>query len=316
MSIALLFPGQGSQFIGMGKDFYDAFETARNTIHEVEDAIDTKLTTLMFEGPDSALNLTENTQPALMAISLAIQRVLAIDGQFGPEHDHVLALAGHSLGEYSALTAAGSLTLPTAARLLKIRGIAMQDAVPEGQGAMAAIIGLDIAALTQIIAMTPLYDQICAIANDNCPGQIVISGHVDAVAAVSKAAVEAGARKAVPLPVSAPFHCKLMQPAAQKMESVLQETILSKPIKPIVMNISAQPERDPAVLKAGLVTQVTEQVRWTESMRYLCDVQKVDTFIEIGAGKVLTGLMKRISKEANLHTINTVNSLDTFLSTR
>ncbi len=313
MSIALIFPGQGSQQIGMAKDFYDNFALAREVMEEVEEALSQKLGKTMFEGPESDLNLTENTQPALMTASMMMLRCLEAEGGITPSHNTVKALAGHSLGEYTALAAAGSLTVAQTAKLLKTRGQAMQKAVPVGKGAMAAILGLEIQDIQDILKDFQDPESLCAMANDNCPGQVVISGHKEAVEKAMQIAQEKGARKAVPLPVSAPFHCSLMLPAAEVMNEALSQEELKAPIRPIVTNISACYQEDPEILKQSLVTQVTASVRWRESMSYLRDEEGIETFVEIGSGAVLSGLMKRIDRQATAVSINSVEAMSAFL---
>jgi [acyl-carrier-protein] S-malonyltransferase len=308
---AFTFPGQGSQAVGMGRDLAAAFPEARAVFDEVDAALGQKLSTLMFEGPEEALRLTENAQPALMAVSLAVVRVLAARGATVEKlADYV---AGHSLGEYSALCAAGALGLADTARLLKLRGQAMQTAVPVGKGAMAAILGLDMAAVRSAVAEAASAG-VCAVANDNAPGQVVISGEVAAVERASALAKEAGAKRALPLPVSAPFHCILMSPAADAMAEALRTVEIRAPVVPLVANVTARPIRDPAEILVRLVEQVTAMVRWTESVGWLVGEGGVTELVELGAGKVLTGLAKRIAPDAAAVSIGTPADVDAFLA--
>ena len=308
---AFTFPGQGSQAVGMGRDLAAAFPEARAVFEEVDAALGQKLSTLMFEGPEEALRLTENAQPALMAVSLAVVRVLAARGATVEKlADYV---AGHSLGEYSALCAAGALGLADTARLLKLRGQAMQTAVPVGKGAMAAILGLDMAAVRSAVAEAASAG-VCAVANDNAPGQVVISGEVAAVERASALAKEAGAKRALPLPVSAPFHCILMSPAADAMAEALRTVEIRAPVVPLVANVTARPIRDPAEILVRLVEQVTAMVRWTESVGWLVGEGGVTELVELGAGKVLTGLAKRIAPDAAAVSIGTPADVDAFLA--
>ena len=308
---AFTFPGQGSQAVGMGRDLAAAFPEARAVFDEVDAALGQKLSTLMFEGPEEALRLTENAQPALMAVSLAVVRVLAARGATVEKlADYV---AGHSLGEYSALCAAGALGLADTARLLKLRGQAMQRAVPVGKGAMAAILGLDMAAVRSAVAEAASAG-VCAVANDNAPGQVVISGEVAAVERASALAKEAGAKRALPLPVSAPFHCILMSPAADAMAEALRTVEIRVPVVPLVANVTARPIRDPAEILVRLVEQVTAMVRWTESVGWLVGEGGVTELVELGAGKVLTGLAKRIAPDAAAVSIGTPADVDAFLA--
>jgi len=292
MTWAFVFPGQGSQTVGMGQELAAAFPAARAVFDEVDDALGQDLSRLMFEGPAETLTLTENAQPALMAVSLAVVRVLAAEGNVTvPEK--AAFVAGHSLGEYSALTAADALGLADCARLLKLRGQAMQAAVPVGAGAMAAVLGLDVAQLEAIAAEASDNDEICAAANDNAPGQVVISGHKAAVERAVELAKAAGAKRAVLLSVSAPFHCPLMAPAADRMAAALAEVAMQSPQVPLMANVTAQAERDPTQIKSLLVQQVTGMVRWRESVMALATAG-VGGLVELGAGKVLSGLTRRI----------------------
>lgn len=311
MSRAFIFPGQGSQFIGMGKDLADAYPTARLTFEEVNDALNQNLTKIMWEGPDSDINLTENTQPALMAVSLAVMNVLTKDA--GLVLPNVAAfVAGHSLGEYSALTAAGAFTLSDTARLLKLRGQSMQLAVPVGQGAMAAILGLDFDAV-KAIAEQASVSEICEAANDNAPGQVVISGHKSAVEAAMALATERGAKRALVLPVSAPFHCQLMAPAADKMREALAKTDIRPPVVPVVANVTATAVSAPDQIRDLLVEQITGRVRWRESVTWMKE-QGVTEMIEIGAGKVLAGLVKRIEADVTVSSVGTPAQIDELMA--
>ncbi len=311
MSRALVFPGQGSQKVGMGKALAEAFAPAREVFEEVDDALSQNLSRLMFEGPEETLRLTENAQPALMAVSLAAMRTLAADGQtIEALASHV---AGHSLGEYSALCAAGALSLADTARLLKRRGLAMQRAVPVGEGAMAAILGLDIEAVEEIAQEAGGGDFVCAAANDNAPGQVVVSGHAPAVDRAIALAKERGARRAMLLPVSAPFHCALMRPAAEEMRAALAETAMAAPAVPVISNVSAQPETDPETIRRLLVEQVTARVRWRESVLGFSALG-IDSVAEIGTGKVLAGLVRRIDPDLAVASLETPADLEAFVA--
>jgi [acyl-carrier-protein] S-malonyltransferase len=298
---AFIFPGQGSQAVGMGRDLAEAFPLAREVFEEIDDTLHQKLSRLMFEGPLDELTLTENTQPALMATSLAVVRVLETEGGFHLREKAVV-VAGHSLGEYSALAAAGSLPLAETARLLKLRGQAMQKAVPPGDGAMAALLGADmdeVKAICEEAALVPETDdkEVVEPANDNGGGQIVISGQRSAVERAVEIAKAKGVRRAMLLPVSAPFHCSLMAPAADAMAEALQSVTFTPPIPPVVANVSAIKATDPEEIRDLLVRQVTAMVRWRESVQAMTALG-VDTFVEVGAGRVLTGLVRRIVPEA------------------
>jgi [acyl-carrier-protein] S-malonyltransferase len=313
MKKSFVFPGQGSQFVGMGKEIYNAFPVAREVFEEVDNALSQKLSQLIFEGPESDLNLTENTQPALMAVSLAITRVLETEGNIDFENDDsIIMAAGHSLGEYSALTAMKALTLADTARLLKIRGTAMQKAVPVGVGAMAAILGMEYTDVVAIAAEVSKDGKICAAANDNANGQIVISGHKEAVEAAIALASERGARKSVLLPVSAPFHCALMAPAADRMREALAEVDIKAPVVPVVANMTASEVLVPEEIRELLVEQVTGMVRWRESVLYMKE-RGVEQLIEVGAGKVLSGLTKRIDRALPAVSIQTPADIEAFL---
>lgn len=315
MQRALVFPGQGSQAVGMGRGLSEAFPAARLVFEEVDEALEQRLSTLMFEGPESELTLTENAQPALMAVSLAVVRVLEEEGGFVlPER--VACVAGHSLGEYSALAAARSLQLADAARLLKRRGRAMQSAVPVGQGAMAALLGLDLDVAQEIAAAAASApgggSEVCAAANDNAPGQVVVSGHKAAVERAVELAAERGARRAVMLPVSAPFHCPLMAPAADAMAEALAETTLAPPLVPLVANVTAAPVQEPETIRRQLVEQVTGMVRWRESVLAMKQLG-VEQLVELGAGKVLSGLARRIDRDLAATAINEPADVESFL---
>ena len=310
MTLALLFPGQGSQSVGMGAALADAFASARDVFNEVDEALGQKLSVLMREGPEDQLTLTENAQPALMAVSAAAARVLKVE--FGVDVSRAAFVAGHSLGEYSALCAAGSISLADTARLLKLRGQAMQRAVPVGKGAMASLIGpkTDLA-LAEAAAAAGSEVGVCVVANDNNAGNIVISGDKAAVDRAIEKAKELGAR-AIPLNVSAPFHCPLMQPAADEMAAALAAATIVAPVVPVVANVTARPETDPEVLRRLLVEQVTGRVRWRESMEWMAGEGGVTRFVEIGSGKVLTGMARRIAPEAESLSLNTPEELEAF----
>jgi len=295
---AYIFPGQGSQKVGMGKDFFDNFSEAKSVFAEVDAAIGKSLSKLIFEGPQEELNLTENTQAAIMATSIAIFRSLKKDIT-----EVCSFVAGHSLGEYSALCAAGALSLTDTAKLLKIRGEAMQKAVPVGVGSMAAILGLDFATVDAIAKEAG-----CEAANDNDKGQVVISGLKAEVAKAMELAKAKGAKRAIELPVSAPFHSRLMQPAAERMQEALAAVVVNVPKVPLVANITASITSDPAEIKKLLVQQVTGRVRWRESVIYLKS-QSIENLVEIGFGKVLTGLTKRIEESLTGSCIQTVEDL-------
>jgi len=308
---AFTFPGQGSQTVGMGKELAAAFPEARAVFDEVDAALGQKLSALMFDGPDDTLRLTENAQPALMAVSLAVVRVLASRGVSLKEH--AAYVAGHSLGEYSALCAAGAFTLADTARLLRIRGQAMQQAVPVGQGAMAAILGLDLPTVERAAADAS-DGEVCAVANDNAPGQVVISGHLAAVTRAIELCKAAGAKRALPLPVSAPFHCALMRPAADAMAEALDRVAMQAPAVPLVANVTARPITDPAEIRRHLVEQVTGMVRWTESVHWLTTEGGVTQLLELGTGKVLSGLAKRIAPEATASSLGAPADIEAFVA--
>ena len=311
MATAFVFPGQGSQAVGMGKALADAFPSAKAVFDEVDAALGQNLSSIMWNGPEAELTLTENAQPALMAVSMAVMRVLEA------EHGITLAknakfVAGHSLGEYSALAAAGTFSLADTARLLKIRGKAMQAAVPVGQGAMAALLGLDFAtASAAAAAAEAAQGDVCQAANDNSDGQVVISGSKAAVDRACEIAKAKGAKRVILLPVSAPFHCALMKPAADAMATALSNVKMNAPIVPVIANVVAGPVTDPAVIKAKLIEQVTGTVRWRECVAYMV-AHGVNVFAEVGAGKVLTGLAKKNAPDAIAMNAGTPEEIATF----
>jgi [acyl-carrier-protein] S-malonyltransferase len=294
MSIGFVFPGQGSQQVGMGRSLAETSAAAREVFDEVDEALGQKLSTLMWEGPEDDLTLTENAQPALMAVSLAVVRALM--AEHGIAITTAAYVAGHSLGEYSALAAAGTFRLADAARLLKLRGQAMQRATPVGTGAMAALIGLDYEAAA-MVARDAAAGEICQPANDNAPGQVVVSGHRSAVERAIELARARGARRALLLSVSAPFHCTLMQPAAEVMAEALEDVAMQPPLVPLVANVTAGPLKDPEAIRASLVRQVTGTVRWRECVSFMAG-GGVSLFAELGSGKVLSGLARRIAPDA------------------
>ena len=291
MRWAFVFPGQGSQRPGMGRDLADRYPAARAVFEEVDEALARPLSRLAWEGPAESLSRTENAQPAIMAASLAALRALEAE-LATPFHPHANYVAGHSLGEYSALAAAGAIGIGDCARLLEARGRAMQAASPPGEGAMAAVIGLDIEAIGRAIAELPAGSGVCEIANDNAPGQATLSGHAAAVDAALACCRRAGARRAVMLDVSAPFHCALMAPAADVMRPRLESAGLAAPTPALVANVTARPVRDPAAIASALVDQITARVRWRESIEWLADAG-IDGVVECGAGRVLSGLVRR-----------------------
>lgn len=293
---AFVFPGQGSQAVGMGKALADLFPEARAVFGEVDDALGQSLSTLMFEGPEAELTLTANAQPALMAVSLAALAVLRAEAGLDLARDAAF-VAGHSLGEYSALAAAGALPLSATARLLRLRGEAMQKAVPVGAGAMAALLGAEPDAAAAIAAEAATASEVCQVANDNGGGQVVVSGARAAVERAIEIAKGRGIKRAILLPVSAPFHCAMMQPAAEAMAAALAEAPLQAPLVPLVANVTAQPVTDPATIRELLVAQVTGTVRWRECMGFMAG-QGVTRFVECGAGRVLSGLVKRVAPGA------------------
>src|SRR3954454_2877374 len=299
---AFIFPGQGSQAVGMGAALAEASRTAKDVFEEVDQALGQNLFRLMREGPDDELKLTENAQPAIMANSLAVMRTLGVN--LGDVANFV---AGHSLGEYSALCAAGSFDLTTTAKLLKLRGQAMQQAVPVGVGAMAALLGTDLA-MARRIAEAAAQGEVCTVANDNDPSQVVISGHKAAIDRAIEMAKDMGAKRAIALPVSAPFHCPLMQPAAEAMRDALGYVVLEAPAVPVFANVTAQPETDPDTIRNQLVEQVTGMVRWRESVAYMFDAG-VHEFVEIG-GKVLGAMVKRIAPDAKVTSVVTIEDVE------
>ena len=309
MTVAFTFPGQGSQQVGMGKALADTYASSRAVFAEVDEALGEKLSQVIFEGPEDTLTLTANAQPALMAVSMAALRALEEGGfNLAAGASHV---AGHSLGEYSALCAAGSISLADTARLLRIRGNAMQAAVPVGKGAMAAIIGLeqdDVEAVCQAASQ----DGVCQIANDNGGGQLVISGEKAAVEKAAELASEKGAKRALLLPVSAPFHSALMSPAAEAMQAALGEVEVRAPVVPLVANVLAAQISDPAEIRARLVEQVTGQVRWRETVEWF-GANGVDTLVEVGSGKVLSGLARRINRDLASKAVGTPDDVSTYL---
>jgi len=302
MSLALMFPGQGSQAVGMGRDLAEAFPAARAVFQEVDEALGQKLSEIMWQGPQETLTLTENAQPALMAHSMAVIRVLQAEKGLDLAK-HVKFVAGHSLGEYSALAAAGAFTIGDAARLLKLRGQSMQMAVPVGQGAMAALlgVGLDVA---RKIAADAAQGDVCDIANDNEPTQVVLSGHKTAIDRVAEVGKAHGLRRAIPLPVSAPFHCSLLQPAADAMAEALAKADVRRPGVAVIANVLAAPISDPEEIKRRLVEQVTGTVRWRECVLTMASAG-VTTLLEVGSGKVLTGLAGRIDKALKAQAVGT-----------
>ncbi|MFZ4124901.1 MAG: ACP S-malonyltransferase [Rickettsiales bacterium] len=311
MTTALVFPGQGSQAVGMGKSLADHFAVAREVFQEVDDALGQKLFALMQDGPEADLNLTENTQPAIMAASLAAYRVMEKETGFTLPKG-ALFVAGHSLGEYSALTAAGALSVGDCAKLLRIRGAAMQAAVPAGQGGMAAIIGPDLAAVQEIVAEAAKRSgEVVEVANHNSTNQVVISGSAKGIEVAMEVAKEKGAKRAVPLTVSAPFHCSLMAPAAEAMREALGKATVNAPKVPVVANISASAISDPSQIRDALVKQVTGMVRWVDSITYL-QKHGVSRIIEVGHGNVLTGLIKRIVPEMTLINVGSVEDIETY----
>ena len=313
MSLAFIFPGQGSQTVGMGRGLADAFPAARLVFEEVDEALREALTKVIWEGPAETLMLTENAQPGLMAVSLAAMRVLETEAGVALARD-ARFVAGHSLGEYSALAAAGALRIGDTARLLRIRGRAMQKAVPVGTGAMAALLGLDFEQAVTV-AGEAAEDQVCQAANDNGGGQVVVSGDKAAVERAVEIAKGKGARRAMMLPVSAPFHCSLMQPAADAMAAALAGVTVKSPVVPVVANVLAKPIRDPADIVSALVAQVTGTVRWRDSISFMADAG-VTRFCEVGAGKVLSGLVKRIAEGAIGVSVGTPDDVAAFKTPR
>jgi [acyl-carrier-protein] S-malonyltransferase len=316
MTRAFIFPGQGSQAVGMGKALADAFAPARSVFEEVDDALSQSLSRLMWEGPEADLTLTENAQPAIMAASMAVIRILQQEAELDLAR-HARLVAGHSLGEYTALAATGALTLADAARLLKTRGRAMQEAVPVGEGAMSALLGAEIdlaeEAAKEAVAQAPETEKnpVCVVANDNAPGQVVISGTKAAVARAGEIAKAKGAKRAMALAVSAPFHCSLMQPAADKMRDALGQVTIRPPSAPIIANVTAAEISEPETIRRLLVEQVTARVRWRESVLRFRPLG-VETTIEVGGNKVLTGMVKRIDKDLQTVTLDTPADIEAF----
>lgn len=309
-STAFTFPGQGSQAVGMGQELAEHYDVAKKVFDEVDDALQTKLSSIMFGGPDETLRLTENAQPALMAVSMAVIRVLESKGvQVGDVAKYV---AGHSLGEYSALCAAGALSISDTARLLQVRGRAMQQAVPVGEGAMAAILGLEYADVEEVV-QAAAQGAVVDVANDNAPGQIVVSGAASAVERAVEMAKAKGAKRAMLLPVSAPFHCSMMGPAAEAMEAALATADVKEPVVPVVSNVLAAPISDPSEIKKRLVEQVCGKVRWSQSVSWMTGEGGIDTLVELGTGKVLTGLARRINRDANALAINTPDDIEKYV---
>ena len=310
MAIAFVFPGQGSQDVGMGKALADTYPEARAVFEEVDAALGQKLSVIMWEGPKETLTLTENAQPALMAVSMAVMRVL--EAKSFSLKDKVKFVAGHSLGEYSALAAAGAFSLADTARLLKLRGQAMQKAVPVGQGAMAALLGAGMEVAAKVAADAAQGD-VCQVANDNEPTQVVLSGHKTAIdRVIAEVAKKHGVRRAMALPVSAPFHCALMQPAAEAMAEALAKVTINKPVVPVVANVLASPIDDPEEIRKRLVEQVTGSVRWRECVEFMAANGITDVY-EIGSGKVLAGLVKRIAKDTNATSLGAPADIDAAL---
>ena len=311
MATAFVFPGQGSQAVGMGKELADALPEAREVFEEVDEALNLNLSRLMWEGPPEDLMLTENAQPALMAVSVAAVRAIQKGGyDIGAK---LAFVAGHSLGEYSALTATGALSLADSARLLRRRGQAMQQAVPVGEGAMAALLGAELDLALEIVAEAAAGD-VCEVANDNGGGQVVISGARAAVDRAIAIAKDKGVKRAMALPVSAPFHCALMQPAADAMAEALGEVAIADPVVPLVANVTAGEVEDAAGIRGLLVQQVTKMVRWRESVQFMRD-NGVDRLVEVGAGKVLAGLAKRIDRDIAAQSIGAPQDIDDFFKT-
>jgi [acyl-carrier-protein] S-malonyltransferase len=311
MSVAFTFPGQGSQAVGMGKGLAEAFPSARAVFDEVDEALGQKLTEIIWHGAEADLTLTENAQPALMAVSLAAFRVLQDEAGLDLRR-HAAFVAGHSLGEYSALAAAGAITIADTARLLRIRGRAMQEATPVGTGAMAALLGLDFPEASAL-AEEAADGEVCQAANDNAPGQVVISGAKSAVERAVALAKDRGARRAILLPVSAPFHCALMAPAADVMRDALDKVRVEAPAVPLIANVSAGPIRAPAVIRRSLVEQVTGTVRWRESVAYMAG-EGVTRLVEVGAGKVLSGLVRRIAPGVDAGSVGTPEDVAAFVA--
>lgn len=312
MKTALIFPGQGSQTIGMGLALNEAFSVAKHVFEEVDDALGQKLSTLMFSGDADELMQTQNAQPAIMAVGMAVVKVL--ESETGKSIAELAGcVAGHSLGEYTALCAAGALSITDTAKLLRLRGLAMAEAAKENVGGMAAILALTKAQIAEVIANTDLKGQICVMANDNCPGQIVISGQNEALEAVMAACQIAGAKRAIKLAVSGGFHSPLMQSAADKMQEVLAETPLKNPVVPVISNVLAEPVQDAEQIKELLVRQVTGSVLWTDSMHKMVDDMGINRFVECGNGKVLAGLVKKTYPDIPVFSLGTPADIEAFL---
>ncbi|MBO7258017.1 MAG: ACP S-malonyltransferase [Alphaproteobacteria bacterium] len=312
MNTALIFPGQGSQSIGMGLALNDAFPVAKHVFEEVDEALDQKLSTLMFSGDADELMQTQNAQPAIMAVGMAVVKVL--ESETGKNISELAScVAGHSLGEYTALCAAGALSITDTAKLLRLRGLAMAEAAKENVGGMAAILALTKEQIADVISSTDLKGQICVMANDNCPGQIVISGQNDALEAVMAGCQAAGAKRAIKLAVSGGFHSPLMQSAADKMREVLAETPLKNPIVPVISNVLAEPIQEAEQIKELLVRQVTGSVLWTDSMHKMVDDMGINRFVECGNGKVLAGLVKKTYPDVPVFSLGTPADIDAFL---
>ncbi len=311
MSRAFTFPGQGSQAVGMGEVLAQSFAAASEVFEEIDDALKQPLSRLMWQGPEADLTLTENAQPALMAVSLAVMRVLEREGNLEWGR-HVTLAAGHSLGEYSALAAAGTFSIADAARLLKARGLAMQRAVPVGQGAMAALLGAELDQAEAVSREATQGEEVCVVANDNAPGQVVISGHKAAIERAAEIAKAKGIKRAMMLPVSAPFHSPLMAPAAREMEAALEKVTMRPPRVPVISNISVTPQSDPAAIRRLLIEQVTGRVRWRETIAGLRE-RGITSVVEVGAGKVLTTMAKRIDKDLPAQSIETPQDIEAFL---
>ncbi len=313
MTTAFVFPGQGSQSLGMGRDLAENFTIAKHIFEEINDALSQDLTAIMWGEDGDALNLTENTQPALMSVSVAVTRVLEEQGGFSIA-DKGAYVAGHSLGEYSALTAANAFTVSDAVRLLKLRGQAMQRAVPVGEGAMAAILGLSFDDVMNIADEATSPDSICQLANDNSDGQVVVSGHKQAIEKACTLASDKGAKRALLLPVSAPFHCSLMQPAAIEMKEALSNANIQSPSLPVIANVTANTETNPDTIRNLLVDQITGRVRWRESVEWMGN-NDITNMLELGAGKVLCGLARRINKDISTANAETPEQIEKLLET-